>query len=314
MQGSSPCPPFASFSRVGPARRAQYRETAAERAPRENYRLAWSPPRGTKSIEKEYIPGVIECELGPLTMAEGALDAQAIAARTYLLRHLLAKGLDTEVATTPRFQCWKPPRRLRAFAAAQRTEGMVMEYAGDVINGNYVSGARQRDETCAPKAPRKNGYEYADWTEMRRLYVDARAARKRHPFKGTSWTEVVVTYNEGLAGEGVLPSPIASIRTANRGALSQWGAICLAEKREYGLEQILQYFYGTDIQLKRRSPSIPPPPVETVPTPPNEGPAGVLVETTRAIPPARTEPDEEKESPSSPPDAPNSVPDAPPDS
>jgi len=240
--------------------------------------------QGVKSIEEEYIPGVIECELGPLTTSEAALDAQAIAARTYLLKHLQRKGPDAEIPTTPRFQCWKPPHRQRAFASAQRTVGLVMQYEDEVINGNYVSGARTRTADCTPDSPKANGYDFSEWAVMRELYVRARAARRRHPFKGTSWTEVIVTYNEALRGDDVTPSPIASIRPANRGALSQWGAICLGEKQHYAMEQILAYFYGDDIKLAQRAPSRPadvPAPKSAPPV--DDTPEGVLIETTRPI-------------------------------
>ena len=257
---------------------------------------------GVKSIEEEYIPGVIECELGPLTKAEAALDAQAISARTYLLKHLLAKGPQAEVPTTPRFQCWKTPHRARAFAAARRTVGLVMEYEGEVINGNYVSGARRRNADCGPLAPKVNGYAYADWDTKRGLYRKARKARRRHPFKGTSWTEVVVTYNDSRRGDAVLPSPIASRRAANRGALSQWGAICLAEQREYGMEQILAYFYGEDIKLAQRAPA--PPPTGSQPSPTQEAPKaepaaieGVLIERTRPIPASESSTTEDTKAP-----------------
>ena len=242
---------------------------------------------GVKSIEQEYIPGVLECELGPLTRAEAALDAQAIAARTYLLKHMLRRGPEAEVPITPRFQCWKPPKRARAFKSAERTVGVVVESNGEVINGNYVSGARQRDADCLPLPPRKNGYDYADWANMRALYVQARKARRRHPFKGTNWTEVLVTYNEGKREAAVIPSPIASRRPANRGALSQWGAICLAEAKGYSMEAILAYFYGDGIQLAQRAP-VPSPRPEPVMVQTTDAPAGVLIETTRPISPSET--------------------------
>ena len=233
--------------------------------------------KGLKSVEHEYIPGVIDCELGTLTASPAALDAQAIAARTYLLKRLLKKGKTAVIPTTARFQCWRAPRHRGARESALRTAGVVMQYSGGIINANYVSGARHLQPDCTPMDPKANGYEHADWPRMRQLYLAARAARRKRPFTGTSWTEVVVTRNAGQRGDGVEPSPIASPGVANRGALAQWATMCLAEQRGYGTHEILKYFYGEDVELTLRSPPTPPPEPTVL------SPEGVLVEKTRPI-------------------------------
>ena len=62
---------------------------------------------GTMNVEKEYLPGVVDCELGWYTTEAPALQAQAIAARTYLARHLTANGDGANVPIGPTFQCWR---------------------------------------------------------------------------------------------------------------------------------------------------------------------------------------------------------------
>ena len=65
-----------------------------------------------------------------------------------------------------------------------------------------------------------------------------------------------MTYNEGKSGSDITQSKIAWRHDPgdadwgqNRGALSQWGAHCLAEDHDYTATEILQYYYGEDIEL-----------------------------------------------------------------
>ena len=48
--------------------------------------------RGAMEVEREYLPGVLECEVGGFRKTPAALEAQAIVARTYLLAHLTRQG------------------------------------------------------------------------------------------------------------------------------------------------------------------------------------------------------------------------------
>ena len=206
--------------------------------------------RGALVTESTYVAGVVDCELGGVRGAPAALEAQAIAARTYLARHLARQGDDALVRTSPRFQCWRPSARPHAVAAAEATRDVVMHRGGSLITANYVAGARALRADCTPASPEANGYDAASWDAMRRAYQDARAHRRRVPFSGAAWTEVVVTRNAGRWGEDVLPTPMGRAGPANRGAMGQNAAVCLALKG-HDADAILRYFYGDDVDVFR---------------------------------------------------------------
>lgn len=212
--------------------------------------------RGVMPVERTYLPGVVACELGRLTTEPAALEAQAVAARTYLLAHLERRGPDALIPVTARFQCWKSPGEIErwplARAAAAETVDVVMTYGGQTIGGNYAAGARKLDDACLPHPPGESGYDgYESWTEMRDEFVRRRAAGNRIRHSGVAWTEILVTRNEGRSGDDVVPTAFAPPGPTNRGALSQNGAMCLARR---GLDGpgILRYFYGDDIELTPR--------------------------------------------------------------
>ncbi|MEE2785975.1 MAG: SpoIID/LytB domain-containing protein [Myxococcota bacterium] len=204
--------------------------------------------RGCLDLETEYIPGVVECELGRLTRSGPALEAQAIAARTFLARHLKGRRADTVVPVSPRFQCWRPPVRLHSRDAAKFTRGTVLLWRGDLTTGNYVAGTRKLTVKCTPKSPEASGYTFSDWAQMRDAFKDKKPGVS---FGGTDWTEIFVTHNEGREADEVRPTTLARPVAYNRGALSQNGAICLAENLGYETLDILQYFYGNDVRLNR---------------------------------------------------------------
>lgn len=214
--------------------------------------------RGVMPLEDTYIAGVVQCEMAPLTTADAALEAQAIAARTYLAAYLERKGPDVEIPIGPRFQCWKPAKLDRAIAAAVHTSGTVLQVGdGSLLNANYVSGARKRTFDCDPLPPKAQGYkDYDTWDAMRAEYIRRRKARIRARFGGVSWTEVVVTRNEGKRGPAVQGTPMASVRPTNRGAFGQYASVCLAENLGYETADILRYFFGDDIGFSR--PLLPP--------------------------------------------------------
>lgn len=221
---------------------------------------AWLPPcvttkDGCLALDSEYIAGVVQCEIGGVTDAGAALEAQAIAARTYLANRLAKRKKKGKVNTTARFQCWRRPRTARVIEAAEATKGVLMLHKGKPINANYVSGTRHLTVDCMPKSPAVSGYAYTTWASMRAEYVRRKSLRKRAAFPGTDWTEVVVTRNEGRAGGRVTGTPMNSPKSSNRGALSQRGAICLAETFGYETGPILRYFYGDDFELSAPLPS-----------------------------------------------------------
>ncbi|MEE2787226.1 MAG: SpoIID/LytB domain-containing protein [Myxococcota bacterium] len=202
---------------------------------------------GCLRLEEEYIAGVIDCELGGLTNAAAALEAQAIAARTYLASHLSRRGLDQSVRTSARFQCWRRPKRRQSILAAQATAGLLISWRGDLISANYVAGTRKLSNRCTPKPPKSSGYPYERWPAL--LAARNGSQDVRRGLTGTDWTEIYVTRNEGRRGNLVRHTPIGLNVTYNRGALSQNGAMCLATRRGFETIDILKYYYGEDIQL-----------------------------------------------------------------
>src|SRR5688572_10641831 len=80
--------------------------------------------RGFMLTEDEYLPGVVDCEIAHYTESPAALEAQAIAARTYLARHLSLRGALAVVPIGPHFQCWRQPVHDRSRAAVEATHGL----------------------------------------------------------------------------------------------------------------------------------------------------------------------------------------------
>ncbi|HVY48003.1 MAG TPA: SpoIID/LytB domain-containing protein [Minicystis sp.] len=174
---------------------------------------------GWMSLEDSYIPRVCTQENGAAP-AE-ALKAQAIAARTYLLRAMR----DDPTLGTPSnpvvngqgFQTYAPQANAGCVAATQATRGVVGRYQGQLIIANYVAGAIWSD-----------GHPSSD-----------------DPTDTEHW----VTYNDGLTGSEVHPTALSyTARPDNRGCMSQNGSAALADEgRPY--DQILRYFYGADLDL-----------------------------------------------------------------
>lgn len=210
---------------------------------------------GPMATDEEYIAGVVECELGWLAKYPAALMAQAVAARTYLASFLDRKGLEAEVPIGAHFQCWRKPELPRSKRAARETSGIVLHHKTELINGNFVAGAKALEDDCRPRPPKENGYRDPSWEKMRDRYNAARAQGKRKPFSGVYWTELLVTRNEGRAGEAVAGTPFASPGPKNRGALGQYAAACLADKG-YDTARILRYFYGEDIDFSKPLPDV----------------------------------------------------------
>lgn len=212
---------------------------------------------GVMATDAEYIAGVVDCELGWLATSPAALMAQAVAARTYLAAFFDRKGERAKVPIGPHFQCWRPAAHDRSKQAALATVDTVMFYGQQIINGNYVAGARTLKADCTADAPKKNGYRFASWTAMRDRYFKARKRGRRRPFKGVYWTELLITRNEGRSGDAVEGTPFASPGPRNRGALGQYAASCLGESG-YDSQRILRYFYGDDIAFSFPLPDAQP--------------------------------------------------------
>ncbi len=206
--------------------------------------------KGPLSVERDYIPGVVACEIGRRTWGVPAMEAQAIAARTYLARYLERTKGKRIIPIGPRFQCWKPTKDQRFRKVAQSTAGQILRYDGRLITGNYVSGTHKLTAGCDPEPPTAVKYTSPDWSEMLVRYKQGRKEKGRTIFKGTAWTEIFVTRNEGKQGRDVTPSAIAGAVSFNRGALGQNAAVCLANNMGYETSDILKYFYGEDIVVE----------------------------------------------------------------
>lgn len=178
---------------------------------------------GWLRFEEEYLPRVVTKENGQ--GPSEALKAQAIAARTYVLRAMRdhrTLGRTVPIINSQKFQVYAKSAMKTCISAVESTRGIVGRYQGRLIVANYVAGALWT-----------NGAPGADATK----------------------TERFVTYNEGKKGQFVTPTKLADTkRPDNRGCMSQNCANWLAGKgRRY--PDILRYFYGADLDLGKSEPA-----------------------------------------------------------
>ena len=174
---------------------------------------------GWMDLEREYVPRVVTRENG--AAAPEALKAQAVAARTYVLRAMRDKPtLGTPARPIPNsqsFQTYAAAATPACMAAAKATARVVATYQNELIFANYVAGAL--------------------WSAS------------GEPSSDPTNTERWVTYNEGKHGKAVTPTKLAAAHKANRGCMSQNGAHWLA-LHGYVYHQILRFFYGADVELR----------------------------------------------------------------
>ncbi|MEZ4301588.1 MAG: SpoIID/LytB domain-containing protein [Polyangiaceae bacterium] len=168
---------------------------------------------------ESYVAGVVTAENG--MAAHGALQAQAVAARTFLLRAMrddpLLGTAQKPIPSSQRFQVYSAKPSTKAIQATAETAGVVCRYKGQLTICNYVAGA----------------------------YWNAAGQRREDPTGTEKW----VTYNEGKTGAQVKPTPLSNTsRTDNRGCMSQNGADWLA-RNGYDYTSILRYFYGADLDV-----------------------------------------------------------------
>lgn len=196
---------------------------------------------GRVDVETDYLPHVVACENGGADFA--ALQAQAVAARTYLYYKIGRQGHIGDGQGDQVYSCGRAPGPEHIEAAAS-TAGRVLRYHGDVIAAFYVAGAIPSTDDCHP------------------------APGDRDP----TGTEHFVTYNEGRSGEGIEQTTLGWVNPqnwANRGCKSQNGADCLAE-HGYAWEDIVRFYYGEDIEfVGTEGPCVAPPPP---PLPPDAAP------------------------------------------
>ncbi len=181
---------------------------------------------GDKAMESDYLPNVLACEAPGQATLE-MLEAQAIAARSYAYYFAETSGEICNGQGCQVFSCGRTPSELHR-KAVENTSGVVLRYNDNLTVGFYVAGDSSPDADCTGNS------------------------------SGVGNTERYVTYNEGRSSSdieqtrlGFRHGPSAGDYGQNRGALSQWGAHCLATNRDYGTLDILRYYYGEDIELQQ---------------------------------------------------------------
>jgi hypothetical protein len=175
-------------------------------------------------VETDYIPHVVTCENGNADQA--ALEAQAIAARSYLYYRLDRTGDIGDGQSDQVYTCARAPGP-EHIAAAADTAGLVLRYppatAATQVAAFYVAGALPDPTTCHGGA------------------------------NDPTNTERYVTYNEGRSGADVIQTTLGFVSPtnyANRGCMSQNGSDCLSEQGR-AFDEILQFYYGADIVIER---------------------------------------------------------------
>jgi len=172
---------------------------------------------GWMRLEEDYIPRVCTGEHGHAHPE--ALRAQAIAARTYVLRAMRdhrSLGRSLPIKNSQTFQVYAKAAFRTCIEAAEDTRGIVARYLGQLMICNYVAGALWKD-----------GHPGADPT---------------HP-------ERFVTYNAGKTGRFVKPTGLSDkTRSDNRGCMSQNAADWFA-RHGHAYPEILRHFYGDDLEL-----------------------------------------------------------------
>ncbi len=175
--------------------------------------------KGTKNMEEDYLPHVIQCENGGANLQ--ALKAQAIAARSVAYYAMATKGSICDGQGCQVYSCGATPNA-KQIQAVKETAGMYLSYGGMLTYGFYVNG----DSKTAPPS-----------------------------CKGSSSVSIekYITYNEGKTGTNVQQTSLGYIGPPgygqNRGCMGQWGARCLENNKGYDYKQILQFYYGKDIKI-----------------------------------------------------------------
>lgn len=168
---------------------------------------------------EEYVARVCTQENG--AAAFEALKAQAVTARTYVLRAMRDEGPigtpDKPIPNSQAFQAYAAVASPACSAATVQTRGLVLRWAGKLIVANYVAGARLTADGTLGDDPTR--------------------------------TEKWVTYNRGRMGPQVIPTPLSRVdRSDNRGCMSQNGADWMA-RRGVDFAGILRFYYGDDVFL-----------------------------------------------------------------
>lgn len=201
---------------------------------------------GWRDLERDYLPKVVACEHGGADFE--TLKAQAIAARSIALYKVFDERVPSIAASTAaqHYDCGRAPSDA-VRRAVEATQGQVLTYDGYIVAAFYKAGAERApgDATCSA-----SGGPYTR-------------------------TEAEITRNENRTGDDVRQSSIGWVdpaNKANRGAMGQNEALCLERERGYTAREILEYFYGADIQITQlEGPCFDPNPSEgAAPAPPSQ--------------------------------------------
>ncbi len=219
-----------------------------------------STPSGFMHTEDKYLPGVTHAELGWFTSTRTeSIKAQSIAARTYVLRYLNAKGHSKMIpALGPSFQAWTGKFSSASKASSKAVAGQVMTYGGAVIYANYASGAWKLNSKGWPFAP--STYKYpasytwayitSQFIKRRKGEISSSTWKKRvTSYNAWAWTYILNTDNEDKSGDAVTATIHVNKTARNRGGLGQYRAYWLDLNRDYKYTRILRAFYGADITI-----------------------------------------------------------------
>ena len=212
----------------------------------------------TVPVEDNYIPNVVWRENGGASYQ--ALKVQAVAARGYLYYRLsqtpnggkatsIPDGTAAQVysksPTAPFTRATATGSQLNYLKAADETEHeFLMTSAGEPVCMFYVAAGRP-DTSTDPATIWPMGAPLGQWE-----------TGDQDPTGTEHW----VTYNRGLTGASVQPTPLGSLTNpVNRGAMSQNGSNYLGAGKTNGTAaqnfaawdyvDIIKYYYGQDTQL-----------------------------------------------------------------
>lgn len=188
---------------------------------------------GNVPTEEDYLPHVVHCENGGAPFE--SLKAQAIVARTYLYYKMETSGAIADGTGDQVYSCGSAPTA-EQIQAVKDTAGQVLRYKGVTLCSFFVAGGAASPPGC----------------------VGDTAAS----------TEKYVTYNDGKSGADVTQSTLGWVSPTNyrnRGCLSQLGSRCL-DKSGKTAEEILHFYYGTDVVLETATGACVPTVVDAGPT------------------------------------------------
>jgi len=210
-------------------------------------------------VEDNYLPNVVWRENGGASYQ--ALKVQAVAARGYMYYKLsqtpnggkatsIRDGTSDQVysksPTAPFMRSTATGSQLNDLRAADESEREILiTSSGEPVCTFFVAGGKP-DTSSDTNTIWPNGAPLGKWEMGDLLPTD---------------TEKWVTYNRGLTGASVQPTPLGSITNpVNRGAMSQNGSSFLGAGRTsttnpernfaaWDYVDILKYYYGQDTQL-----------------------------------------------------------------